>query len=90
MRLLLVVHQDSEMVKKIIAEPGSLVFFCGAKTFHRAAPITGPGIRVGLVFTYGETEGFSNSDNARNSNEWDPEDAAAAACVVVQRVCESP
>lgn len=63
-------------VKQVIAEPGSLVFFFGAKTFHRAAPITGPGIRVGLVFTYGETEGCSNSDN---SNEWDPGDVAAAA-----------
>jgi hypothetical protein len=28
-------------LKQVIAEPGSLVFFFGAKTFHRAAPITG-------------------------------------------------
>ena len=83
---------DSEMVKQVIAEPGSLVFFCGAKTFHRAAPITGPGLRVGLVFTYGETEGFSNSDNVRNSNEWDLKDAAAAAAafVVAQKAYETP
>lgn len=61
--------------RRITVEPGSLVFFNGARSFHRAAPITGPSIRLGLVFTYGEKEGFANSDNVKNSNEWDPEDA---------------
>lgn len=59
-------------VKRVVAEPGSLLFFNGARSFHRAAPITGPTNRLGLVFTYAEAKGFTNSDGVRDSNEWDP------------------
>ena len=70
-RILMDDDGDDSIVWQISIEPGSLLFFNGARSFHRAAPITGPTIRVGLVFTYGETEGFANSDNVKNSNEWD-------------------
>ena len=62
-------------VRQIKAEPGTLLFFSGSHSFHRAAPISGPTIRLGLVFTFGEEEGFANSDNVKGANEWDPADA---------------
>ena len=62
-------------VRQIKAEPGTLIFFSGAHSFHRAAPISGPTIRLGLVFTFGEEEGFANSGDVKGANEWDPADA---------------
>uniref|UniRef100_A0A7S4AXE7 Fe2OG dioxygenase domain-containing protein n=1 Tax=Pseudo-nitzschia australis TaxID=44445 RepID=A0A7S4AXE7_9STRA len=72
---------DDPLVKRIDIEPGSLLFFNGSKSFHRAASITGSTPRVGLVFTFGLSEGFVNSDSVKNSNEWDPRDAT---CLVNQ------
>lgn len=62
-------------VHRIVAEPGTLIFFSGSHSFHRAAPISGPTVRLGLVFTFGETEDFANSDDVKGANEWDPADA---------------
>ena len=66
---------DDPLVKRIPIQPGSLLFFNGAKSFHRAAPTTGSAPRVGLVFTFGLAEGFENSQDVRSSNEWDPRDS---------------
>lgn len=66
---------NTDDVKRIAAEPGTLIFFSGAHSFHRAAPIAGPTIRLGLVFTFGEKEGFANSVHVKGANEWDPADA---------------
>jgi hypothetical protein len=30
---------------------------------------------LGLVFTFGEKEGFANSVHVKGANEWDPADA---------------
>lgn len=62
-------------VRQVVPEPGALLFFSGAHSFHRAAPIVGDTDRVGLVFTFSESQGFVNSDNVTDANEWDPDDA---------------
>ena len=73
-------------VRQIKAEPGTLMFISGADSFHRAAaPISGPTIRSGLVFTFGEEEGFANSDDVKSANEWDPVDATQMVVVVGER-----
>lgn len=63
-------------IKQMNVEPGTLLFFSGAHTFHRAAPITGTITRIGLVFTFSDEREFRNSDSVTKSNEWDPSDAS--------------
>jgi hypothetical protein len=71
---------DLSSVRTVPAIPGTLVFFSGAHSFHRAARLVGGGSsssssrRLGLVFTFFETEGHANSDNVKDINKWDPED----------------
>jgi len=67
---------NTDEVRHIAAEPGELIFFSGAHSFHRAAPVTGPTNRLGLVLTFGEEAGFANSRTVRDANEWDPKDAS--------------
>jgi len=64
---------DMSKVRRVAPEPGTLVLFNGSRSFHRAAPISN-GLRVGLVFTFGLNEVFSNSSDVKNNNEWDPND----------------
>lgn len=75
-------NKSDVVMKRINVEPGSLIFFNGSRTFHRAAPITGPTIRIGLVFTYSDIKGFMNSDDVKDNNKWDPVDATATECLV--------
>mmetsp|Transcript_10534 Transcript_10534/g.16176 ORF Transcript_10534/g.16176 Transcript_10534/m.16176 type:complete len:289 (+) Transcript_10534:75-941(+) len=64
-----------EGIQQIEPEPGTLLLFSGAHSFHRVAPTTGTTPRLGLVFTFGLKKGFTNSDSVKKSNEWDPVDA---------------
>jgi hypothetical protein len=75
-------EDKAALIKRINVEPGSLIFFNGSRTFHRAAPITGPTIRIGLVFTYSDIKGFMNSDDVKDNNKWDPVDATATDCLI--------
>ena len=75
-------------MRQIKAEPGTLIFFSGAHSFHRAATILGPTIRLGLVFTFGEEEGFANSDDVKGVNKWDPADATQMVAVVGEEEAE--
>ena len=66
---------NTAKVRRVNIQPGMLVFFCGSHSFLRAAPISGGGsssLRMGLVFTFGESEAFSNSQDVQNNNQWDP------------------
>lgn len=62
---------DRSRVRQVSAAPGTLVFFSGAYSLHRAAPIS-EGLRIGLVVTFGLTPDFANSATVQNNNEWDP------------------
>lgn len=66
-----------KQVKQIQPERGTLLFFSGAHTFHRAAKVTGSTARIGLVGTFSEHEHFSNSDDVKSSNEWDPAESTS-------------
>ena len=66
---------DLSRVHRIAAEPGSLVFFAGCHALHRAAPVLDSTARIGLVFTFGESDGFANSDETKANNEWSVDDA---------------
>mmetsp|Transcript_38255 Transcript_38255/g.81659 ORF Transcript_38255/g.81659 Transcript_38255/m.81659 type:complete len:283 (-) Transcript_38255:110-958(-) len=67
-------------IQRIHPEQGMLLFFSGVHTFHRAAKVTGLTARIGLVFTYSEDEDFCNSEDVRESNEWDPADSTKLIC----------
>lgn len=64
---------NTDSVVQVVPEPGALLFFSGSRSFHRAAPVIGGMDRVCLVFTFGECEGFRNSNNVTDANEWDPD-----------------
>ena len=70
-----VMDGSREKVHQIQPEQGTLLFFSGAHTFHRAAKVCGSTARIGLVFTFSEDEDFCNSEDVKGSNEWDPVDA---------------
>jgi hypothetical protein len=68
---------DLSLVRKVPAVPGTLVFFSGAHSFHRAARIQNggdqsSGRRLGLVFTFFEEDGHANSSSVKDINRWDP------------------
>lgn len=67
---------SADIVRRIQPEQGTLLFFSGANTFHRAARVSGSTARIGLVFTFSEEEDFCNSDDVKGSNEWDPSDSS--------------
>lgn len=58
------------VIKRVEAEPGSLVFFAGCHALHRAAPVCGDTSRIALVFTFGEDASFANSEETKKNNEW--------------------
>ncbi len=66
--------ENRSSVHTVDAKPGTLLFFSGAHSFHRAAPISS-GVRIGLVFTFSDTQNFSNSEIVKSMNQWDPNDA---------------
>jgi hypothetical protein len=52
---------NDDLIRRVQPQDGMLLFFAGAYTFHRAAPIQGNTARIGLVFTFSEDEVFRNS-----------------------------
>ena len=72
----ILMENNTDDVRQIAAQPGTLIFFSGSHSFHRAGPVTGSTARLGLVFTFGEDEGFANSDDVKGANEWDPRDSS--------------
>ncbi|KAL7490465.1 hypothetical protein ACHAWT_000052 [Skeletonema menzelii] len=74
-KILIEKNSDNDaLIQRVQPHDGMLLFFAGAQTFHRAAPIEGNTARIGLVFTFSENEVFRNSDNVKSSNQWDPSD----------------
>jgi hypothetical protein len=74
-------EKDFSSVRKVPAIPGTLVFFSGAHSFHKAARVekhtnNSNAKRLGIVFTFFEQDGHSNSDNVKDINNWDPSDHA--------------
>eukprot|EP00984_Skeletonema_dohrnii_P000132 scaffold41_cov100-Skeletonema_dohrnii-CCMP3373.AAC.4 len=67
-------NNNDDLIQQVHPQDGMLLFFGGAQTFHRAAPIQGKTARIGLVFTFSEGETFRNSDDVKSSNQWDPAD----------------
>lgn len=52
---------NNDLIRRVQPHDGMLLFFAGAYTFHRAAPIQGKFPRIGLVFTFSDDEVFRNS-----------------------------
>ena len=67
-----VLRGDLSQVRGVDATPGTLVFFRGEHSFHRAAPVFGESPRRGLVFTFGRDGAFRNSEDVQSYNKWDP------------------
>ena len=60
-KILIEKDKNDDLIQRVQPRDGMLLFFAGAETFHRAAPIKGNTARIGLVFTFSEDEVFRNS-----------------------------